>query len=252
MNDNKISTCGVVCLELNSHKNNMETYSKRELNNGGPLILSPLGFAKMSSRQLADMPKELGVLLALRLAILQGSLPKFSQQDNPAAFHPSVYVRFLTFCYLSSFNWWLILCPSTLSHDWQMGSIPLVFSINDSRNVLTLSFFGIVCSLAVRGLCDFENQKHAPIVLGLLLLIVPFLPATNLLVTVGFVVAERVLYIPRLVKSIANYRFCDIAIARSGRNQPKISCLRCKKTHHLKCLQLPADLEKTMTLPGMV
>nr|CAH7751743.1 unnamed protein product [Callosobruchus chinensis] len=36
-------------------------------------------------------------------------------------------------------------------------------------------------------------------VLGLMLLIIPFLPAANLLVTVGFVVAERVLYIPRLV-----------------------------------------------------
>ncbi|KAG5870534.1 hypothetical protein JTB14_033330 [Gonioctena quinquepunctata] len=45
---------------------------------------------------------------------------------------------------------------------------------------------------------------------------------------------------------------CDVAIARSGRNQPRISCLRCKKTLHLKYLQLPADLEKTMTLPGMV
>ncbi|KAG5874500.1 hypothetical protein JTB14_027731 [Gonioctena quinquepunctata] len=35
----------------------------------------------------------LGIILAMRLAILQGSLPKFSQQDNPAAFHPSTYVR---------------------------------------------------------------------------------------------------------------------------------------------------------------
>lgn len=29
------------------------------------------------------------------------------------------------------------------------------------------------------------------------MLTVPFLPASNLIVTVGFVVAERVLYIPR-------------------------------------------------------
>ncbi|KAH0815044.1 hypothetical protein GEV33_007747 [Tenebrio molitor] len=28
-----------------------------------------------------------------KLALLQGSLPKFSQQDNPTAFHPSLYVR---------------------------------------------------------------------------------------------------------------------------------------------------------------
>lgn len=42
-----------------------------------------------------------------------------------------------------------------------------------------------------------QHQKHVPLVLGLLLLVLPFLPATNLVVTVGFVVAERVLYIPR-------------------------------------------------------
>ncbi|KAI4459974.1 hypothetical protein MML48_6g00016631 [Holotrichia oblita] len=41
-----------------------------------------------------------------------------------------------------------------------------------------------------------EFQRHVPLVLGCLLLVLPFLPATNLVVTVGFVVAERVLYIP--------------------------------------------------------
>jgi hypothetical protein len=35
------------------------------------------------------------------------------------------------------------------------------------------------------------------LLLGVLFLVLPFLPATNLVVTVGFVVAERVLYIPR-------------------------------------------------------
>ncbi|KAF7282121.1 hypothetical protein GWI33_003236 [Rhynchophorus ferrugineus] len=35
-----------------------------------------------------------GVLLAVRLAILQGSLPRFCEQDNPAAFHTSIYVRY--------------------------------------------------------------------------------------------------------------------------------------------------------------
>jgi hypothetical protein len=35
------------------------------------------------------------------------------------------------------------------------------------------------------------------LLLGSLLLVIPFLPAANLVVTVGFVVAERLLYIPR-------------------------------------------------------
>lgn len=46
-------------------------------------------FARRFSRVLLSM----GVLLAIRLALLQGSLPRFSQQDNPAAFHPNIYVR---------------------------------------------------------------------------------------------------------------------------------------------------------------
>lgn len=46
-------------------------------------------FARRFSRVLLSM----GVLLAVRLALLQGALPRFSQQDNPAAFHPNFYVR---------------------------------------------------------------------------------------------------------------------------------------------------------------
>ncbi|XP_044756223.1 protein O-mannosyl-transferase TMTC1-like [Coccinella septempunctata] len=140
----------------------------------------------------------LGVLLTVRLALLQGSLPKFSQQDNPAAFHSSLYVRILTFCYLAAFNWWLLLCPMTLSHDWQMGSVPLVTSIYDSRNLVTCFFFLLTLLLVVKSVCDFEAQRHVPVVVGLALLVLPFLPATNLFVTVGFVVAERVLYIPSM------------------------------------------------------
>lgn len=46
-------------------------------------------FTRRFSRVLLSM----SVLLAIRLALLQGSLPKFSQQDNPAAFHSNIYVR---------------------------------------------------------------------------------------------------------------------------------------------------------------
>jgi hypothetical protein len=48
-------------------------------------------FCQRVSKVLLSM----GVLLAIRLALLQGSLPRFSQQDNPAAFHPNIYVRYV-------------------------------------------------------------------------------------------------------------------------------------------------------------
>lgn len=62
----------------------------------------------------------------------------------------------MTFSYLAAFNWWLLLCPATLSHDWQMGSVPLVTSLSDSRNVITCLFLGLAILLAVRSMADFE------------------------------------------------------------------------------------------------
>ena len=38
---------------------------------------------------------QLSVLLVVRLALLHGALPKFSPQDNPAAFHPCFHVRWV-------------------------------------------------------------------------------------------------------------------------------------------------------------
>ncbi|XP_033611533.1 protein O-mannosyl-transferase TMTC1 isoform X2 [Cryptotermes secundus] len=149
-------------------------------------------------RRAAKVLMSLSLLLVIRLTLHQGSLPKFSNQDNPAAFHPCQHVRFLTFCYLAAFNCWLLLCPATLSHDWQMGSVPLLTSLSDSRNIATCLFFGCCFLVAYRGIADFEQQKHPPLLLGTLFLVLPFLPAANLVVTVGFVVAERVLYIPSL------------------------------------------------------
>lgn len=67
------------------------------------------------------------------------------------------------------------------------------------------------CSSFFYSSCGFEfilqSQRYAPLILGVLLQTLSFLPATNLFVTVGFVVAERVLYIPRYkYKYIHKYR----------------------------------------------
>lgn len=43
-----------------------------------------------------------------------------------------------------------------------------------------------------------ERKKKGTLLLGLLLLVIPFIPASNLLFPVGFVVAERILYLPSM------------------------------------------------------
>lgn len=114
------------------------------------------------------------ILLSLaRIALLQGSLPRFSHQDNPAAFHSSFQVRLLTFLYLSSFNIWLLLCPSQLSHDWQMGSIPLIMSFRDTRNLVTLITFCVILIIIYKIYNDLEVSNFQLILL--LLTLIPFI-----------------------------------------------------------------------------
>ncbi|CAH0717510.1 unnamed protein product, partial [Brenthis ino] len=156
------------------------------------------------------------LLAGARLALLQGSLPAFSAQDNPPAFHPSFAIRLMTFCYLAAFNWWLLLCPWTLSHDWQMGSIPLVASGWDPRNLLTCAAFITLLALSYKCFMDLELQRHTPLVLGVMLLVIPYLPASNLLVTVGFVVAERVLYIPSVGSVVITVYGVQLMWKRAG------------------------------------
>ena len=107
--------------------------------------------------------------------------------------------RQLHWTYLCFFNVWLLLCPFHLSADYSMGTIPLINSVMDSRNLLTLL---MLCSGSVLGfslLRAKENCKRNRIpIFGVVLMIFPFLPASNLFFPVGFVVAERVLYIPSM------------------------------------------------------
>lgn len=100
------------------------------------------------------------LVLARISPFVQGSFPKFSQSDNPAAFHESFQVRFLTFLYLSSFNCWLLLCPNQLSHDWQFSSIPLIVSFRDTRNILTVLTLLAIFAMIYKIYNDLEVRKH--------------------------------------------------------------------------------------------
>uniref|UniRef100_A0A8C7DQQ1 dolichyl-phosphate-mannose--protein mannosyltransferase n=1 Tax=Oncorhynchus kisutch TaxID=8019 RepID=A0A8C7DQQ1_ONCKI len=102
-------------------------------------------------------------------------------------------LRFLTYCYLLAFNAWLLLSPAVLCYDWQVGSIPLVESLWDMRNVAALLLGVVMVALCLH--CRLENRE---VLLGVLFLVFPFIPASNLFFRVGFVVAERVLYMPSM------------------------------------------------------
>ncbi|XP_043738449.1 protein O-mannosyl-transferase TMTC1 isoform X2 [Cervus elaphus] len=138
------------------------------------------------------------VVLYFRLWIMGGSMPLFSEQDNPASFSPYILTRFLTYSYLLAFNVWLLLAPVTLCYDWQVGSIPLIETIWDIRNGATILLAVVMALLSLHCLAAFKRLEHREVLVGLLFLVFPFIPASNLFFRVGFVVAERVLYMPSM------------------------------------------------------
>ncbi|XP_067392373.1 protein O-mannosyl-transferase TMTC1 isoform X2 [Emydura macquarii macquarii] len=137
------------------------------------------------------------LVLYFRLWIMGASMPMFSEQDNPASFSPYLLTRFLTYSYLLAFNAWLLLAPITLCYDWQVGSIPLIESIWDVRNLATVLLVVVMILLSLHCITAFKKLEHREVLVGLLFLVFPFIPASNLFFRVGFVVAERVLYMPR-------------------------------------------------------
>ena len=153
----------------------------------------------------------------------------------------------------------LLLNPSRLLHDYRMNAIPLITSLSDVRNILTLTTITVYVLLCLYSLVTFdlprrpntnghvlsnghsmkikssETNGHSTILnkplsngsanyylngsplqsvsnyytgkkyssrrivlFGLILIVLPFLPASNLLFPVGFVIAERVLYLPSM------------------------------------------------------
>uniref|UniRef100_A0A2K6TIU2 Protein O-mannosyl-transferase TMTC1 n=2 Tax=Saimiri boliviensis TaxID=27679 RepID=A0A2K6TIU2_SAIBB len=113
---------------------------------------------------------------------------------------PAVWsmMRFLTYSYLLAFNVWLLLAPVTLCYDWQVGSIPLVETVWDMRNLATILLAVVMALLSLHCLAAFKRLEHKEVLVGLLFLVFPFIPASNLFFRVGFVVAERVLYMPSM------------------------------------------------------
>ncbi|XP_004573153.3 protein O-mannosyl-transferase TMTC1 isoform X1 [Maylandia zebra] len=150
------------------------------------------------------------IIVSFRLWLMGGSMPLFSEQDNPTSFSPHFLTRsashsdgdrriwFLTYSYLLSFNAWLLLAPIVLCYDWQVGSIMLVESLGDVRNVATMLLAVVMIALCLHCIFSLQRRDSREVLVGLLFLVFPFIPASNLFFRVGFVVAERVLYMPSM------------------------------------------------------
>ncbi|ODN00207.1 hypothetical protein Ocin01_06473 [Orchesella cincta] len=132
-----------------------------------------------------------------RLLVMGSQLPIFTRFDNPASVSETP-TRQLTYNYLVALNVWLLLFPCDLCCDWTMGTVPLVESWWDPRNLVTLGTYAVLFSLAHSALTRHTDRHSNLILFGLSLIVFPFLPASNLFFPVGFVIAERILYVPSM------------------------------------------------------
>eukprot|EP00096_Caligus_rogercresseyi_P007274 TRINITY_DN2508_c0_g1_i1.p1 TRINITY_DN2508_c0_g1~~TRINITY_DN2508_c0_g1_i1.p1 ORF type:complete len:604 (+),score=30.15 TRINITY_DN2508_c0_g1_i1:192-1814(+) len=125
--------------------------------------------------------------------------PSFSEADNPAA-SPSVSLssKILTFTYLPVLNFYLLLCPKSLSFDWSMSSVPLLKNVFEFRSILSLAFYTLILGYTFKFIRRRTQKDGFAYLISLGLIILPFTPASNLLFYVGFVIAERILFIPSM------------------------------------------------------
>ncbi|XP_065334770.1 protein O-mannosyl-transferase Tmtc3 isoform X1 [Cloeon dipterum] len=158
---------------------------------------TPLPWSVEASKRLAALVGSAIALLALRVQIMGARLPVFTRFDNPAS-ATSAPARHLTYNYLLSVNLGLLLLPCDLCCDWTMGTIPLVSNLNDPRNAATLATYAFLLVLTYVAMTSENHQQVTALVMSLAFMVLPFLPASNLFFPVGFVVAERVLYMPSM------------------------------------------------------
>lgn len=79
--------------------------------------------------------------------------------DNPASVSPTPS-RQLTYNYLVSVNLRLLLFPNDLCCDWTMGTIELIKSIYDPRNLMTTLTYGGIGWLGWLAI-SCENRRKA-------------------------------------------------------------------------------------------
>ena len=120
-----------------------------------------------------------------------------SSSANPPLSQTTPY-RQLSWLHLVFVNTKLLHLPSHLSADWRYGAVPLINSIWDLNNIFTMAAFCLVAGLAMCSLTHKDKDHRRVTLVGMCLMVFPFLPASNLFFPVGFVVAERVLYLPSM------------------------------------------------------
>ncbi|XP_048246986.1 protein O-mannosyl-transferase TMTC4-like [Haliotis rufescens] len=134
-------------------------------------------------------------LLSIRLQVMGSTPPVFEVDANPHSFVNGTILRVLNYNYLYAINTWLLLNPWWLCCDWSMGCIPVITSLADPRILADIALWTVFGALIFHCWNGDLTRNRRILITSLAVLGIPFLPASNLFFRVGFVIAERILYL---------------------------------------------------------
>lgn len=171
-------------------------------------------------RTLKVLVTSAAAMVAGRLCVMSGAVPTFAASDNPAARHPDPVVRTLTFLHLPVVSARLLVWPQVLSYDWSMDAVPRVESAADPRNAATAVFYaGLACAWRAA----VAHRRPTAAAVAVAVAVASYVPASNALFYVGFVVAERVLYTPSVGYCLlVGWSAAALAAASAGRRGRRV------------------------------
>ena len=141
------------------------------------------------------------VAYTARSLLVGGVHVEFSYVDTPIPYQKELLARTLSFAHLHWQYFRLLFLPWHLSWDYSFDAVPIVAAWTDVRVLGMWSTYLAIFSGISEGLRRLDKSilEHAghrsSLILGIALALLPFLPASNLLFTVGTVIGERLLYI---------------------------------------------------------
>ncbi|CEF69629.1 Tetratricopeptide TPR1 repeat and Tetratricopeptide-like helical domain and Tetratricopeptide repeat-containing domain and Tetratricopeptide TPR2 repeat and Domain of unknown function DUF1736 domain and Tetratricopeptide repeat-containing protein [Strongyloides ratti] len=162
-------------------------------------ILQIFIYYKKITKKLCQLIFMTFFLIYMRLYINNFEEPKFSSLDNPISFTKSIFSKISTQLFIYLMNIKLLIWPWYLSIDYSMGTIPLIENPNDLRFLIT--FLIILCPIFLLNRISkiiIKKEERYILFNSISLYILTFLPSSNIFFTVGFVIAERTLYLPSI------------------------------------------------------
>jgi hypothetical protein len=156
---------------------------------------------RRSAGPLTGWALVIGACAGLRLAALGDQpLPPVPFVDNPLGALPPGWAQANALLVMLRYGG-LLLFPARLVSDYSFATIPLVNELADPA-----LWLGAVLLAALQGLFAWTLRRDRDACFGLCFAAITFLPASNLLLPIGTILGERLLYLP-------SAGFCLAAVA---------------------------------------